>query len=58
MSVNPIIQAQFVGLYLGEGFADVKGLAGSRAESGACSGSRTPGTASSAGEALEEPPGS
>ncbi|EMM6372276.1 twitching motility protein PilT, partial [Pseudomonas aeruginosa] len=28
MSVNPIIQAQFVDLYLGEGFADVKGLAG------------------------------
>lgn len=31
MSVNPIIQAQFVDLYLGEGFADVKGLAGAGA---------------------------
>ncbi|MCO2036169.1 twitching motility protein PilT [Pseudomonas aeruginosa] len=31
MSVNPIIQAQFVDLYLGEGFADVKGLAGASA---------------------------
>ncbi|MCV6295933.1 hypothetical protein OFL38_32400, partial [Pseudomonas aeruginosa] len=31
VSVNPIIQAQFVDLYLGEGFADVKGLAGAGA---------------------------
>ncbi|EIU1666866.1 Flp pilus assembly complex ATPase component TadA [Pseudomonas aeruginosa] len=31
MSVNPIVQAQFVDLYLGEGFADVKGLAGAGA---------------------------
>ncbi|MEV1314429.1 twitching motility protein PilT, partial [Pseudomonas aeruginosa] len=29
--MNPIIQAQFVDLYLGEGFADVKGLAGAGA---------------------------
>ncbi|VEE74872.1 Tfp pilus assembly protein ATPase PilU [Pseudomonas aeruginosa] len=34
MSVNPIIQAQFVDLYLGEGFADVKAWpAPARAES-------------------------